>query len=382
MNKMSNKMKICVLAGEKSGSNYGALLCKNLKKLKNDIFIFGTGGKEMEKEGVEIIKGMPLGVMGFSGVIKKIFPYFLFLKKVLKKINEEKPDVVIFIDNPGFNIRVAERLKRRFKTFYYIPPKVWAHRNCKRIKLIKKYIDFVIPIFPFEKEIYEKENIPYAYFGHPFVDLVKESRDNKWMGKKNKFLIGILPGSREEEIKYNIPLMKKVVENLHKKIDFSLLISSSEKKFEKFIENTFKNSTIDYFITDNLYMIIKNSDVILAVSGTVNLEVAYSEKPMIVFYRTSFLNYFIARFLIKLNMISPVNIILGEKIVPEYIQNFSVEDAVRDIIKLIRKESLYEKEMNGFGKLKEILREKNVSENIAKFIIEKGELIDKGIFKN
>jgi len=266
--------------------------------------------------------------------------------------------------------------------FYYIPPKVWAHRNCKRIKLIKKYIDFVIPIFPFEKEIYEKENIPYAYFGHPFVDLVKESRDNKWMGKKNKFLIGILPGSREEEIKYNIPLMKKVVENLHKKIDFSLLISSSEKKFEKFIENTFKNSTIDYFITDNLYMIIKNSDVILAVSGTVNLEVAYSEKPMIVFYRTSFLNYFIARFLIKLNMISPVNIILGEKIVPEYIQNFSVEDAVRDIIKLIRKESLYEKEMNGFGKLKEILREKNVSENIAKFIIEKGELIDKGIFKN
>jgi len=363
--------KICILAGEKSGDNYAGVLCSELKKLKDDIFIFGIGGREIEKFGVDLIKNVPFGQMGFTGVLKKIFSYFKFLKRVVKKIKEEKPDLIIFIDNPGFNLEVAKRLKRKFKTIYYIPPKIWAH-NYKRIEILRKYIDFVIPIFPFEKEIYKKENIPNYYFGHPFIDLIKHKDFEK---KKNgKIKIGILPGSRKEEIEYNLPVMKKVVEKLKKKFEFDVLISSSDENFKKYIEKIFKDFS-DFEIIDDLYLLINNSDLIFAVSGTVNLEVAYFEKPMIVFYRTSFLNYVFAKLVVKLNIISPVNIIVGKKIIPEYIQFFKIERVIEDTFELIEKKKLYDEEMECFKKLKEIVKEKEVSKNIAKFIIENVERI-------
>lgn len=361
-------MKICILSGEKSGDNYGALLCENFKKIKKDIFIFGTGGKEMEKQGVEIIKGLPFGSMGISGVFKKIINYWFFLNKLLKKIEIEKPDLVIFIDNPGFNLYVAKRLKKKFKTCYYIPPKIWVH-NYKRIEILKKYINFVIPIFPFECEIYKKEDIPYFYFGHPFVDLIKKKDIKEKNIKDKKVKIGILPGSRREEIKYNLPIMKKIVEDINKKIELEVLISLADECFKRDIEKIFKDTDVLYEITDDLYWLIKNSDVICAVSGTVNLEVAYLEKPMIVFYKTSFLNYFFAKLVVKLNMISPVNIILGEKIVPEYIQNFEIKKAEKDVIDLIERKDLYKKEIEGFKKMKDMIKEKNVSYAIADFLI-------------
>ncbi|MCM8804374.1 MAG: lipid-A-disaccharide synthase [Candidatus Omnitrophica bacterium] len=361
-------MKICILAGEKSGDNYGSLLCRNFKELKPDIFIFGTGGERMEKEGVNLIKGMPFGQMGFSGVIKKIFSYISFLKKIIKEIERQNPDIIIFIDNPGFNLEIAKRLKKKFKTFYYIPPKIWAH-NYKRIKILKKYVDFVIPIFPFECEIYKKENIPYFYFGHPFVDLIKEKDIQETTVKNKKIKIGICPGSRKEEIIYNLPIIKKIVEDLNKKINLEVLISLSDESFRRDIEKILKGTDFLYKITDQLYWLIENSDVICAVSGTVNLEVAYFEKPIIVFYKTSFFNYLFAKLVVKLNIISPVNIILGEKIVPEYIQNFKIEEAEKDIIDLIERKDLYNKEIIGFKKMKDMLKEKNVSRAIAEFII-------------
>ncbi|MCS7181397.1 MAG: lipid-A-disaccharide synthase [bacterium] len=361
-------MKICILAGEKSGDNYGALLSKNLKKLVRNIFIFGTGGECMRKEGVKLIEGLPFGEMGFSGVVKKIFTYISFLKKVVTEIEKEKPDIVVFIDNPGFNLEVAKRLKKRFKTCYYIPPKIWAH-NYKRIKIIKKYIDFVIPIFPFEIDIYKKENVSCVYFGHPFVDLInKEDGEIEKKGDEN--IIGILPGSRKEELIYNLPVMKKIIEGLRKKVNFKVLISAINEEFKKIIENIFKNTTIQYEIRDDLHTILKISDVIIAVSGTVNLEVAYFEKPMIVIYRTSFLNYLLCRLIVRIKMISPVNIVIGEKIVPEYIQKFKIESIINDIFTLIKKEENYIIQIEGIKKVKEILCEKNVSEKIASFIIE------------
>lgn len=362
-------MKIFILAGEKSGDNYGALLCKNLKKLKRDIIILGTGGKEMEKEGVEIIKSNLFGIMGFSGVIKRIVPYYIFLKKVLKKIKEENPDLIIFIDNPAFNLRIAERLRKRYRTCYYIPPKIWAYHKYN-IKILRKYIDFVIPIFPFEKDIYEKENIPNFYFGHPFIDLIKNESEILSEKEQDEYLIGILPGSRKEEVKYNLPVMMKVAEILNKEKKTRILISASESKIEKIIKNITKNFKLEYSIIDDLYKIIKSSDVVLAVSGTVNLEVAYFEKPMIVFYKTSILNYLLAKWKVKLKMISPVNIVVGRKIVPEYVQNFKIVEVVESLKELLNKGLLYIKEINGFKKLKETFKEKNVSEKIAKFIIE------------
>ncbi|HOK55729.1 MAG TPA: lipid-A-disaccharide synthase [bacterium] len=359
-------MKICILAGEKSGDNYGALLCRNFKKEKKDIFIFGTGGREMEKEGAKLIKGFPFGQMGFSGVLKKIFPYISFMKKVIKEIEKEKPDIIIFIDNPGFNLEIAKRLKRKYKTFYYIPPKIWAH-NYRRIKILKKYIDFVIPIFHFEVDIYRKENIPYVYFGHPVIDLIKTEVEKF---EKKGYIIGILPGSRREELIYNLPAIKDVIKNLKNELDFDVWISSLNEEFKEIIKKIFKDPDIEYKIEKDLYYLIENSDVILSVSGTVNLEVAYLKKPMVVFYRTSFLNYFLCRFIVNVDFISPVNLILNEKVVPEYIQNFRIKDVVNDIINLIERKDIYKKQIEGYERMIELLGEKNISEKICRFIIE------------
>ena len=363
-------MKICILAGEKSGDNYGALLCRNFKKLRDDIFVFGTGGEEMEKEGVNLIKGIPFGEMGFSGVLKKIFSYISFMKKVIEEIEKEKPDIIIFIDNPGFNLELLKRLKKNYKTYYYIPPKIWAH-NYKRIKILKKYIDFVIPIFPFEVDIYKRENIPCIYFGHPVVDLIK--KDERKI-EKERHIIGILPGSRKEELIYNLPIMKEIIQNLKNEFNFEVWISSINEEFKNIIKKKFKTDKFEYKIIEDLYYLIGNSDVILAVSGTVNLEVAYLRKPMVVFYKTSFLNYFLCKLIVNVKFISPVNLILNEKIVPEYIQNFKIKDAVNDIINLIRKEDIYKKEMEGYEKMTKLLGEGNVSEKISRFIIEGGRI--------
>lgn len=360
-------MKICILAGEKSGDNYGALLCENLRKIKEDIYFFGTGGKEMEKKGVEIIEGMPFGYMGFQSIIKKFFNYLIFMKKVIKRIEEQKPDAIIFIDNPGFNLQIAKKLNKKYRTFYYIPPKIWAH-NYERIKVLKKYIDFVIPIFPFEVEIYKREKIPYFYSGHPFIDLIK---DGNFIKKNKKFTIGILPGSRMEELKYNLPVFKKIVERLKKKYQFDVLISSIDENFENYIRKIFND--FQYEVENEVYKVIKKSDLILSVSGTVNLEVAYMEKFLIIFYKTSLLNYFLAKLLVKINTISPLNIILGEKFFPEYIQKFNLEEVEETIIDLIEKGEIYKKEIEGFKRLKEIIKEKNVSRRIAEFIIERSQ---------
>ncbi|MFN4226994.1 MAG: lipid-A-disaccharide synthase [Candidatus Ratteibacteria bacterium] len=362
-------MKICILAGEKSGDNYGSLLCRNFKKLKPDIFIFGTGGEMMEKEGANLIKGIPFGYMGFSGIIKKIFSYLSSLKKILNEIEKQNPDIIIFIDNPGFNLEIAKRLKRRYKTCYYIPPKIWAH-NYRRVKILKKYIDFVIPIFEFEKDIYMKENIPVFYFGHPVVDLINIGEKKESL-MENRYIIGILPGSRREELIYNLPVMKKILENLKDDLNFKVLISAINEEFKKLIYMFFKNSNFEYEIENDLYSIIQNSNLIFAVSGTVNLEVAYFKKPMIVFYKTSFLNYLLCRLIVKVKFISPVNIILNEKLFPEYIQNFKVKDVVNDIIDIIKEGEIYKKQMIGFKKIRELLDRKNVSEKICRFILER-----------
>ena len=359
-------MKISILAGEISGDNYGALLAKNLKQLSPQIEISGTGGEKMKKEGVQIIEGMPTGYMGYSSIIFKLPEYLKFFKKVVSEINNTKPDIIIFVDNPGFNLKVAETLGKNFLKIYYIPPKVWAH-NYKRVKKIKRNIDLVIPIFPFEKEIYEREKIPFKYLGHPVVDLIQKGEKIE----KNRKIIGILPGSRIQEVEYILPVVLKIVSDLKKELDFGIFISSANEKIYRVIEKIIKEKKVNADIVKrNPYTVIENSDVILATCGTVNLEVALMNRPLIVFYKTSFLNYLIASFMVKLNVVSPVNLFLEEKVVPEYLQKIPEEKVKEDIINLMKKGEIYKKQMYYFSILKEKAGNAGVSKKVAEFIFD------------
>lgn len=362
-------MKIAVIAGEKSGDNYGALLIESIKKIEPSVSIIGTGGEGIKEKTDLFIEGIPSGQMGFSGVISRLPLFYHAFKKVKRTIEKENPSFIVFIDNPGFNLKLAEVLGEQFPCFYYIPPKVWAHQY-HRIKIIKKYIRAVITIFPFEKEVFQKEGIPSFWFGHPVKDLVKDV--SGFEVKDNIPVVGLLPGSRYEEVKYLLPVFLNLVKNVSKRRNIRAFISSSDKNIKKLEEKILRRQKVDMEIVEGSpHSLIVSSSLLLAASGTVNLEVALLQKPMLVFYKTTYINYLVARLMVKLDMISPVNLILNEKVVPEYVQKFSYSKILSDMEEILDRGDLYRREKEAFERLKCMLGEGNVSEKVAGFLIKR-----------
>ncbi len=367
-------MKIAILAGEKSGDNYGALLVKNLRKLSPGIFIIGTGGAGM-REGLDIfIEGLPYGKMGFSDVLKNIHRFYHSFKKIKGTLEEQNPSLIVFIDNPGFNLKMAQVLGKKFPCFYYIPPKIWAH-NYNRIKTIKKYIRGVIPIFPFEEEIYRKEGVLCRWFGHPVSDLLKDlSADRQADSDKKRPVIGLLPGSREEEVRYLLPVFIKVVKKLSEKISLEVLLSASDSSIKETEESILKKYGTSFRILEGTpHRVIEESCLVLSACGTVNLEVALLGKPLIVFYKTSVLNYLLAKIMVKLSMVSPVNLLLGEKVVPEYIQHLPYGQIIDNCLDILNKGEPYRKQMERLRSIKEQMGSLKVSEKVAGFLLKQVE---------
>ncbi|MCM8760097.1 MAG: hypothetical protein NC832_00015 [Candidatus Omnitrophica bacterium] len=360
-------MKIAVIAGEKSGDNYGALLIDGFRRIKQDVFIIGTGGEEI-KARANLFVESPYGKMGFCGVILHLPVFYRRFQKVKETLERELPSFIVFIDNPGFNLKLAEVLGKKFPCFYYIPPKVWAH-NYKRIRIIKKYIKAVITIFPFEKDIYQNEDIPAFWFGHPVVDLIKTEQ---WMNKEqsNMSIIGLLPGSREEEVKYILPVYIHIVKIISEKRRVKAILSASDMAIKRIEEEILKKYHTEMEIVEGSpHIVIKEASIVLAVSGTVNLEVALLQKPLLVFYKTRYLDYLLARLMVKLDIISPVNLLLRKKVVPEYVQHFPYRKIIMDIEDILNQGTLYKQEQEMFSRTGEILCRGNVSESVAKFLI-------------
>ncbi len=364
-------MKIVVLAGETSGDNYGALLVENIRKLSSGVFIAGTGGEKMKKRADLFIEGLPCGTMGFSGVLKNIHLFYRSFKEIRKAIEDIRPDLIILIDNPGFNLKMAQALGKKFPVCYYIPPKIWAH-NYGRIKTIKKYVRAVIPIFDFEEGIYRKEGIPCRWFGHPAVDLISSSIENPERKKVggNVPVVGLLPGSRHEEVAGLLPVFIRTVRLLKQKMHVEVLLSAADAATRKTEAAILKEYGEELEIIEGAPQpLIKNSDLLLAASGTVNLEAALAEKPLIVFYKTSALNYLLARIMVKLDFISPVNLLYGEKIVPEYVQRFPYDRIAEDCADILKRGKIYSRQAEKFRALKEKTGRGNVSAKVSEFLL-------------
>ncbi|MCM8829748.1 MAG: lipid-A-disaccharide synthase [Candidatus Omnitrophica bacterium] len=359
-------MKIAVIAGEKSGDNYGALLIDAIRKIEKDVFVIGTGGEGIREKADLFIKS-PYGRMGFSGVISHLPLFYHAFKKVKEILKKECPSFIVFIDNPGFNLKLAQVLGEKFPCFYYIPPKVWAH-NYGRIRIMKKYIKAVITIFPFEEGIYKKEGIPAFWFGHPVTDLIKTEQNLK--ERYNIPVIGLLPGSREKEVRYLLPVFIHTVKIISKRRRVKTLLSASDMPIKRIEEEILKKYHTEMEIIEGSpHIVIRYASVVLAASGTVNLEVALLQKPLLVFYKTKYLDYLIARSMVKLKIISPVNLLAGEKVIPEYIQYFPYRKITGDIEDILNKGALYRQEQELFSRIAEIAGRGNVSEAVAEFLI-------------
>ena len=318
-------MKYYIIAGEASGDLHGANLMKNLYKEDPNAEIRFWGGDLMQNVGGTLVKHYrELAFMGFLEVILNLKTILNNIKICKKDIEQFNPDYIIFIDYPGFNMRIATWAKERnIPTHYYISPQIWAWKE-NRIKAIKRDVDFMYVILPFEKEFYEnKHNFPVTFVGHPLIDAIQD-RENISIEKfrtehdlSEKPIIALLPGSRKQEITKMLSIMLSVVSDFP---EYQFVIAGAPSQDFEFYE-PFLNKKNIKFISNKTYDLLSVSHAALVTSGTATLETALFKVPEVVCYKGSWVSYQIAKRIITLKYISLVNLIMDKEVVKELIQD-------------------------------------------------------------
>jgi lipid-A-disaccharide synthase len=319
-------MKYYIIAGEASGDLHGSRLIQAIKKNDEDADVRAWGGDKMEAAGAKLIKHYrDLAFMGFAEVISNLPTIMANMRFCKSDITSFNPDVVIFIDYPGFNLPIAKFAKAKgYKTAYYISPQIWAWKE-KRIHTIKRVVDKMMVILPFEKNFYEKWNFAVDYVGHPLIEIIdqyqleinKEEIQNTLGINKAKKVVALLPGSRKQEITKKLPVMLEASKDFP---DVQFIVGQAPGITDEFIQsftNKYQNVTV---LKNKTYDLLSIADAALVTSGTATLETALFRVPEIVCYKGSPISYAIAKKLIKVKYISLVNLIMDKQIVNELIQ--------------------------------------------------------------
>lgn len=318
-------MKYYIIAGEASGDLHGSNLMKNIFKEDSNAEIRFWGGDLMQQAGGTLVKHYrDLAFMGFIEVVANLKTILNNIKICKADILKFNPDVIIFIDYPGFNMRIAKWAKNlNIKTHYYISPQIWAWKE-NRIKSIKRDIDKMYVILPFEKDFYEKKhNYPVEFVGHPLIDAIhNRSKTDPLLFKKEnnleeKPIIALLPGSRKQEISKMLSEMLSVVEDFS---DYQFVIAGAPSQDYEFYKQFLTNKNVR-FISNKTYDLLSVSHAALVTSGTATLETALFKVPEVVLYKGSWASYQIAKRIITLKYISLVNLIMDKEVVTELIQD-------------------------------------------------------------
>jgi lipid-A-disaccharide synthase len=392
-------MKYYIIAGEASGDLHGSNLIKALKKEDKNAQIKAWGGDMMQAAGAEIRKHYrDLAFMGFLEVVKNLRTILKNMSFCKKDILDFQPDVVLFIDYPGFNLRIAKWAKKQgFKTYYYISPQIWAWHT-SRVHGIKKSIDRMFCILPFEKDFYKKYDFEVDYVGHPLLDVIPSATDLVAETKllhdtpsktKTAATIALLPGSRKQEIEIMLPLMLSVVPYFP---DYQFIIAAAGSQSLDFYENIVKNTegsnllessrfskknvkTEAFYTLENrvkivqndTYNLLKTATAALVKSGTSTLETALFSVPQVVCYKGSNLSYQIAKRVVTIKYISLVNLIADKMIVHELIQDdLNTKNLTHELKKVLENQEIMKKE---YEILRGILGTAGASERAAKLII-------------
>lgn len=320
--------RIMIIAGESSGDFHSASLILALKKLSPEIEISGIGGQRMRAAGADIYFDISeLSIIGFTDVLKNLRKIKKVFNALLEKIDATSPDAVVLVDYPGFNLKLAQELKKRkIPVIYYISPQIWAWWR-GRIKTIRRFVDKMIVVFKFEEALYKDYGIDVSFVGHPLLDkaqptLSRQDFLNRLGLSLQKRTIGIAPGSRKMEIERILPILlesAKLIKEKLPQVQFVLL------KAPGLVREIFESKIRKYefpiaLCESQTYDFLKCCDFVLVSSGTATLETAIMQKPMIVVYKVSFLNWLIAKPLIRLPFIGLVNVVAGKEVVPEFIQ--------------------------------------------------------------
>jgi lipid-A-disaccharide synthase len=366
-------MKYYIIAGEASGDLHGSNLMKALYEEDPQAEIRFWGGDLMQKAGGTLVKHYrELAFMGFVEVIfnlKTIFSNIAFCKK---DITYFQPDVIIFIDYPGFNMRIAKWAKAlNYKTYYYISPQIWAWKE-NRIKAIKQDVDKMFVILPFEKSFYEdKHSFPVDFVGHPLIDAIQNQPpfDEVIFRKENQLsekpIIAVLPGSRKQEITKMLSLMLSVVDDFQ---DYQFVIAGAPSQDYEFYQQFITNKNIK-FISNKTYDLLRSSTAALVTSGTATLETALFKVPEVVCYKGSWASYQIAKRIITLKYISLVNLIMDQEVVTELIQNECNPKRIKEELQKLLNPSYRQNLLKNYDILEQKLGGIGASKKTAKLIV-------------
>jgi len=365
-------MKYYIIAGEASGDLHGSNLIKELKKLDGAADIRCWGGDLMQKAGAHLVKHYrDLAFMGFAEIVKNLGTILKNLKFCKQDILDFKPDALVLIDYPGFNLRIAKWAKKLgLKVIFYISPQVWAWKE-NRVKEMKKDIDKMIVIIPFEKEYFKKRwNWEVEYVGHPLAEEI-ESQKSKIQTQKysDKPIVALLPGSRKQEIAKKLPIMLEVSKFFH---HYQFIVAEAPSVDNEFYQSFTKSYSNVSSVKNQTYNLLSQSKAALVTSGTATLETALFGVPEVVCYKGSAVSYQIAKRVIKVKYISLVNLIMNRPVVKELIQNDLTEHNLKhELQELLKNEKRIDELKRDYAELKRILSEGgNASENAAKVIID------------
>lgn len=356
-------MRYYIIAGEASGDLHGSNLIRELRKIDTMATIRCWGGDLMEQAGGELVKHYKdLAFMGFVEVIRNLGTIMKNLRLCKDDILRFKPDTLILIDYPGFNLRIAEWAKNRgIKVIYYISPQVWAWKE-SRVKLIKETVDKMLVILPFEKSFYSKWKYEVEYVGHPLTEVVDEARATESfihpaidspLNAKN--IIAILPGSRQQEVEKKLPLMLEASKQFP---DYHFIVAKASSLEDSFYEPLMQPHPKVRSVRNKTYPLLMQAKAALVTSGTATLETALFGVPQVVCYKGSNISYQIAKRLVKIKYISLVNLVLDRPVVTELIQNdLTVANIQRELSKILHDQTTLVAMRNDYDLLRRLLSE-------------------------
>jgi lipid-A-disaccharide synthase len=370
--------KILLVAGEVSGDLHGSHLVEAIRSVDPEIQFFGVGGEGLKRVGMELLfPSQSLSVVGITEVFFKLRAILKALQGLKKSIERERPDLVILIDFPDFNLRLAEVAHRRgIPILYYISPQVWAWRP-KRIKLIARLVTKMIVLFPFEVPLYEAVGVDVEWVGHPLLDIVKPTLSKEKAFQQfgldpNRRTVGLLPGSRIHEIERLLPPLLASAHLLQEEIpDLQFVIPLAPGLPKTLLSPWMKNISVPVKVVEGFtYDVMNLSELLIAASGTVTLEGAILGKPMIIIYKVSLPSSWVARALVRLDHIGLVNLVAEKEIAPELLQRDVNPQRISDeALRILRDPILSRKMVESMKEVRQKLGEPGAAQRAARIVV-------------
>ncbi|HEX7535019.1 MAG TPA: lipid-A-disaccharide synthase [Syntrophales bacterium] len=373
--KSSRKKRVMIVAGEASGDLHGGNLVQAMHKIDPEIRFYGVGGGNLKEAGAELIAdAADMAVVGLTEVVSKLGMILKVMAQLKVSLKKDKPDLVILIDYPDFNLPIAKAAKKYgIKVFYYISPQVWAWRR-GRIGKIKKVVDKMAVILPFEADLYREAGVDVTFVGHPLLDVVRTKYPRKealrrFDLREDVTTVGILPGSRESEVIRLLPVMLGAAEIIEKEIGpVQFVLPLAATLDIAFVSQIIARYSVPVrLIPNEVYDVIGCADIAMVASGTATLETALMETPMVIIYKVSAPSYYVGKMVINVDHIGLVNIIAGKTVVPELIQfEASPEKIAAEVMDILATKERMESIKGELKKIRHMLGSHGAAETVAR----------------